>query len=84
MPLLAARLVAAKARLQPPLAHSLHRLAPPGDVLDQLLAHILENVRELVADLVAHDPGDADPARFGQRLQPRRNVDAIAVDVVIW
>src|SRR5205823_14268244 len=46
-------------------------------------AHILENIRELVADLVAHDPRDADPARFGQCLQPRRDVDAVAIDVVI-
>src|SRR5713101_4686168 len=62
-----------------------HRIGShwPSDVLDQLVAHILETVRELVADLVAHDPRDADPARLGQRLQPRRNVDAIAVDVVI-
>jgi len=36
----------------------------PGDVLDLLLAEILEGGIQLVADLVAHDPADADPARL--------------------
>ena len=47
-----------------------------------MLAHVLERVGELVADLVAHDPRDADAARFRQCLQPRCDVDAVAVDVV--
>ena len=54
----------------------------PGDVLDLLLAQILEAEIELVAHLVAHDPADADPARLGQRFEPRRDIDAVAVDVV--
>src|SRR5437870_1431644 len=32
----------------------------PGDVLDPLLASVLEGNVELVADLVAHHPADAD------------------------
>src|SRR5207248_2067970 len=51
-------------------------------VLDALLPHVLERVGELVADLVAHHPRDADAARFGQCLQPRRDVDTVAVKVV--
>ena len=55
----------------------------PGDVLDALLAHVLERVRQPVADLVAHRAGDADAAGLGQRLQPRRDIDAVAEDVVV-
>ena len=54
----------------------------PGDVLDLLRAEVLEGEAQLVEDLVAHDAADADAAGFGQRLQPRRDVDAIAEDVV--
>src|SRR5690348_6119884 len=54
----------------------------PCDVLDILLAEILERIRKLVANLVAHDTRDADAARLSQCLQPRSNVDAITVDVV--
>ena len=49
-----------------PGAVNVHR---PGDVLDGALAHILEGKVELVADLVAHDAGDADPPGLGQ--EPR-------------
>src|ERR1700758_5205707 len=34
----------------------------PSNVLDALLAQILERVGQLVVDLVAHHPRDADPA----------------------
>ena len=54
----------------------------PGDVLDLLLAHVVEGEVELVAHLVAHDAADADPARLRQGFQPRRDIDAVAVDVV--
>ena len=36
----------------------------------------------LPRDLLVHAAGDADAARLGQRLQPRRDIDAVAVDVV--
>ena len=55
----------------------------PGDVLDLLLAQILERDIELVADFVAHDPADADAARLGQPFQPRRDIDAVAEDVAV-
>ena len=54
----------------------------PDNVFDALLSHICERVRELVADLVTDYPRDADAARLGQCLQPRRDVDAVALDVV--
>jgi len=55
----------------------------PSDVLDALLAPILEWVGQLVADVVAHRPGNADPAGFGQGFQARRNIDAVAEDVAV-
>ena len=48
-----------------------------------MLAQILEGDIELVAHLVTHDPADADPAWIGQRFEPRRDIDAVAVDVVL-
>ena len=57
-------------------AVSLHAIDAhrPGDVLDLLLAQILEGEVELVAHLVAHHAADADAARLGQGLPaaPRR------------
>jgi hypothetical protein len=53
-----------------------------GDVLQTLLPEILERQIELVADLVAHDPTDADATGLGKRLQARHNVDPVAVDIV--
>jgi len=37
----------------------------PRDVLDPLLAHVLEAEVELVAHLITHDAADADSAGFG-------------------
>ncbi len=61
------------------------RIGPhlPRDVLDGLLAQILERVWQLVADLVAHCPRDPDPAGFGERFQARGDVDPVAEDVVV-
>jgi hypothetical protein len=53
----------------------------PGDVLDLLLAQILERAIKPIPDLIAHNPADADPAGLGQRLQTRRDVHPIAEDV---
>src|SRR4029453_11874890 len=53
------------------------------DVLDALLAHILEGIVEVVADLVAHRAGNADPAGLSQTPQPRCNVPPIPEDVVV-
>src|SRR6266700_3930639 len=51
------------------------------DVLDALLALILERVRQPVTDVVAHRPGNTDAAGLSERFQARRDIDAIAKDV---
>ena len=75
---------AAGSKAAPPLrqnsAISAHR---PGDVLDLLLAHVLERNGELVAHLIPYHPADADAARFGQGLKARCDVDTVAEDVVV-
>jgi hypothetical protein len=53
----------------------------PVNILDAVLAHIDEADRQLLADLFSHRGADADLARFGERLQPRRYIDAVAEDV---
>jgi len=52
-----------------------------SNVLDALLAPILERINEPVADLVAHHPRDADPAGLCERFQARRDIDAVTEDV---
>ena len=54
-----------------------------GDVLDALLAEILErDVFQAIADLIAHRARNTDAAGLGQHFQARRHVDAVAKDVV--
>ncbi len=50
--------------------------------LTDLLAHIFETEAELVAHLIMDDARNHDSAGFGERLQPRCHVDAVAKDVV--
>ena len=45
-------------------------------------AAVLEADVDAIADAFVDDRGDADAAGLGQRLQPRGDVDAVAVDVV--
>ena len=52
------------------------------DVLDIDVAAVPEANVNPVADAFVDDGGDANPAGFGERLQARRNVDAIAIDVI--
>ena len=56
-----------------------HRL---GDVFQRLLARRLVGEAELAPDAVMHGSGDADAAGLTHLLQPRRDVDAVAEDVV--
>src|SRR5215813_14731887 len=67
-------------RLRENSAISAHR---PGDVLDLLLAHVLEGDGELVAHLISYHPADADAAWFRQAFKARCDVDPVAEDVVI-
>jgi hypothetical protein len=54
-----------------------------GDILDDLVAEILEcDVVQPVADLIAHRARDTDAARLGEHFEARRDVDAVAKDVV--
>jgi len=53
-----------------------------GDVFDLLLAHILERVGKLVADLVAHHSRDAHASRFSQYLQTSRHIHAVAENII--
>jgi len=38
----------------------------------------------LAFELVADTSSDADPARFGKAFQARRDVDAVAADVLVF
>src|ERR1700730_19349875 len=53
----------------------------PRDVLDALLAQIVERIGQLVADLIAPGPRNADAARLGEPLEPRGDIHAVAKDV---
>src|SRR5712692_6975532 len=57
----------------------MHRL---GDVLDRLLAKVFEVERQLVPDIFVDGAGDADTAWVGETLQPRRDVNAVAVKLL--
>ena len=52
-----------------------------GDVLQAALAEIFEGDIELAANILAHALGDADTAGLGERLEPRRDIDALAPHV---
>ena len=62
-------------RVEPEHAHR------PNDVLDALLAQIVKGNRQLVADLIADRPRNAEPARLAQALQTRGDVDAVAENI---
>src|SRR5919106_2851114 len=53
----------------------------PIDVLEHLLAHVLESEIESVADVISDGCRDRDPTRFRYAFQPRRQIDAVTVDV---
>jgi hypothetical protein len=53
------------------------------DVLEPLLAHILQEERDLVANLIAHGARNADLARLGKRFQTGRYVDRVAMQIGI-
>ena len=53
----------------------------PYDVLDALLPHVLEGIREAVADMVANRARNANLAGLRQRFQSSRDIDAVAVNI---
>jgi hypothetical protein len=54
------------------------------DILDTYIAAVRETNVDPIADALVDDGGDADPTWLGQRLQARGDVDAIAVEVVLF
>src|ERR1700683_1481307 len=54
------------------------------DVLDADLAAVLEMNVNAVADAFVDDRGDANAAGLGEGLEPRGNVDAVAVNVLAF
>jgi len=55
----------------------------PRDVLQRLLADVLEGEVEPARGILAHPRGDADPARLGQAFEPGRDIDPVAKDVAV-
>ena len=55
---------------------------PARNILQVLLADILEPAIEPARRRLLHDRRNQDAAGLRQRLQPRRHVDAVAVDIV--
>ena len=53
-----------------------------GDVLHAVFAQIGKTDRKLLGDMLANGGADADPAGLGKGFEPRRNVDAVAKNVV--
>ena len=54
------------------------------DILDTYVTAIREANVDPIADALVDDRGDADPTGLGARLQARRDVDAVAVKVVVF
>src|SRR5271166_3638636 len=53
-----------------------------GDVLQVLLAKAVEPNGKLVVDLIIDRAGYQDSPRFGQLLQSRGDIDAVAIDII--
>ena len=54
-----------------------------SDILDVLLTQIVERLGQLIPDLLTYCSRDADPTGLWQPFQSRRNIHAIAEDVVL-
>jgi hypothetical protein len=55
----------------------------PGDVLHLLLAYIVKAEIDFVPHLFAHDVANADSARLGQAFEPRRDVYAVSINILL-
>jgi hypothetical protein len=55
----------------------------PGDILDLLLAHVLEGDCDLVAHLLMRRGADTNPARLSQGFQRGRDIHAVTEDVAM-
>ena len=54
----------------------------PVNIFDGNVAGVLETDVDSIANAFVDDRGNANAAGLGQRLEPRGNVDTVAVDVV--
>src|SRR5262249_28296492 len=54
----------------------------PCNVLDALLAHVIERVGQLVPDLISHHSRDANSTGLSECLQTCRDIHPVAEDVV--
>ena len=63
-------------------AHAVDADRPP-DILQVVRAEILEFVIELVGHMVVGHLGYEDAARLGERLEPGRDIDAVAEDIAV-
>ncbi len=54
------------------------------DILDTDVAAVLETNVDPIANTLVDDRRDADPTGLGERLQARRDIDTIAVDIVAF
>src|SRR5262249_22006504 len=71
------RLQGLRFRVEPHPANP-HR---PGDILQPLLAQIVEGDVELAARILLNPAGDADATRLRESLQTCRHVHTVAIDV---
>jgi hypothetical protein len=53
-----------------------------GNVFDFLLAEVMELGLHAIAHLTECVIGERDAARLGQRFEPRRDIDAVSIDIV--
>ena len=49
-----------------------------------LCSQIVKRIQQFVPDMVAHSPGNADPAWLGERFETRGDIDAVAENVVAF
>src|SRR5262249_3639762 len=66
-----------------PILHGSHAIDSRGlhNIPQLLLAEIINSVRGLATDLTVDRLGEIDAARIGERLQPGRHVDAVAIGI---
>ena len=63
--------------------HAIHA-DRPGDILECVLAHVLETKIELARDLIIDARRNADAPGFGDGFKPRGDIDAIAEQIVVF
>ena len=55
----------------------------PSDILEGLLAHICKDEVEPAGRVLLNPSGYANPARIGERFEPRGDIDSVAKNVAI-